>query len=135
MGGSLGVAVRVFDHDLPEGSEAKPPPRGSAGDLVAAAAFPNVPLFLWGDPQPAPGPKYQSAYFARFKDVWGHGDFCMWHPSSGNFMLLGRSDGVLNPSGVRFGSADIYAVMERCFPQEVAESLCVGQRRPQDHDE
>jgi acetoacetyl-CoA synthetase len=36
----------------------------------------------------------------------------------------------LNPSGVRFGSADIYAVLERCFPAVVAESLCVGQRRP-----
>lgn len=42
---------------------------------------------------------------------------------------------MLNPSGVRFGSADIYAVLERCFPQEIAESLCVGQRRPQDMDE
>lgn len=41
----------------------------------------------------------------------------------------------MNPSGVRFGSADIYAVLEKCFPDEVAESLCVGQRRPQDADE
>lgn len=49
--------------------------------------------------------------------------------------MLGRSDGVLNPSGIRFGSSDIYAVIERCFPGEVAESLCVGQRRPSDLDE
>lgn len=43
------------------------------------------------------------------------------------------SDGVLNPSGVRFGSAEIYNVI-RAFP-EVEDSVCVGQRRPQDHDE
>lgn len=49
--------------------------------------------------------------------------------------MLGRSDGVLNPSGIRFGSSDIYSVIEHSFPKEVAESLCVGQRRPQDHDE
>lgn len=49
--------------------------------------------------------------------------------------LLGRSDGVLNPSGVRFGSAEIYNVLETLFSNEIAESLCVGQRRPTDADE
>jgi acetoacetyl-CoA synthetase len=41
---------------------------------------------------------------------------------------------VLNPSGVRFGSAEIYSVIESYFPS-IADSLCVGQRRPSDHDE
>jgi acetoacetyl-CoA synthetase len=44
-----------------------------------------------------------------------------------------QSDGVLNPSGVRFGSADIYAVSEE-FP-EIEDSICVGQKRDQDVDE
>jgi acetoacetyl-CoA synthetase len=44
------------------------------------------------------------------------------------------SDGVLNPSGVRFGSGEIYSVMEQ-FSAAVDDSLCVGQRRPQDKDE
>ena len=44
------------------------------------------------------------------------------------------SDGVLNPSGVRFGSAEIYTVLER-FRDEVDDTLCVGQRRPEDKDE
>ena len=46
-------------------------------------------------------------------------------------MILGRSDGVLNPSGVRFGSAEIYAVMERFMNADhgVNDALCVGQRR------
>jgi acetoacetyl-CoA synthetase len=43
------------------------------------------------------------------------------------------SDGVLNPSGVRFGSAEIYAVTDT-FP-EIEDTICVGQRRPTDDDE
>ncbi|KAM0264286.1 hypothetical protein ACHAQJ_000775 [Trichoderma viride] len=134
--GSLGVPIAAYDHDLPEGSPGTPLPLGTPGDLVATAAFPNMPVFLWNDgPGPAPGPKYRAAYFERFAGVWAQGDFCAIHPHTGAVLMLGRSDGVLNPSGVRFGSADIYAVLERCFPQEIAESLCVGQRRPQDLDE
>lgn len=44
------------------------------------------------------------------------------------------SDGVLNPSGVRFGSAEIYSVLEE-FAKAIDDSICVGQRRPQDKDE
>jgi acetoacetyl-CoA synthetase len=58
----------------------------------------------------------------------------MTHPVTGQVFFLGRADGVLNPSGVRFGSAEIYSVIESYFPT-VADSLCVGQRRPTDHDE
>jgi len=47
---------------------------------------------------------------------------------------LAISDGVLNPSGVRFGSGEIYTVMEQ-FSDKVDDSLCVGQRRLQDKDE
>jgi len=46
------------------------------------------------------------------------------------------SDGVLNPSGIRFGSGEIYAIAEGpLFIPEVAETLCVGRRRPHDSDE
>ena len=44
------------------------------------------------------------------------------------------SDGVLNPSGVRIGTAEIYSVMER-FNDHVEDCVCVGQRRPEDDDE
>jgi acetoacetyl-CoA synthetase len=50
-------------------------------------------------------------------------------------MFLGRADGVLNPSGVRFGSAEIYSIIEAKFPDRISDSICVGQRRPQDEDE
>ena len=48
--------------------------------------------------------------------------------------LISCSDGVLNPSGVRFGSGEIYAVLEQ-FASVLDDSICVGQRRPQDKDE
>jgi len=47
---------------------------------------------------------------------------------------LNRSDGVLNPNGIRFGSGEIYTAMEQ-FSDKVDDSLCVGQKRPQDKDE
>ena len=94
-----------------------------------------MPIYLWNDTKPAPGAKYRSSYFSRFKDVWAQGDFCAIHPHTGALVMLGRSDGVLNPSGVRFGSSDIYAVVERWFANEIAESICVGQRRSTDADE
>lgn len=104
---------------------------------MATASFPNVPIYLWGDKTPTgvPGPKFHSAYFARFEHVWAHGDFCVFHPVTKNLTFLGRADGVLNPSGVRFGSAEVYSVLERNFADRVADSICVGQRRPQDNDE
>lgn len=138
QGPSLGTAIAVFDHDLPPDSSttASPLPPGTPGDLVSTKAFPNIPVLLWDDGPSAPGPKYRSAYFSRYDGVWAQGDFCAIHPRTGGILMLGRSDGVLNPSGVRFGSADIYAVVERLFSSEVRESICVGQRRPgRDDDE
>ena len=49
--------------------------------------------------------------------------------------MLGRSDGVLKPSGVRFGSSEIYNVLTKDFPSQIEHSLCVGRRRPDDTDE
>jgi acetoacetyl-CoA synthetase len=140
QGPSLGVHVAIYDSLLPDGVEGKEVPHGTPGELVATKAFPNTPCFLWGDKTTAggpaaPGTKYHSSYFARFKHVWAHGDFCVVHPVTGNITFLGRADGVLNPSGVRFGSAEIYSVIERRFADRVQDSLCVGQRRPQDSDE
>lgn len=57
------------------------------------------------------------------------------HPVTKQLVFHGRADGVLNPSGVRFGSAEIYRVIEGQFSQEIADSICVGQRRPSDSDE
>jgi acetoacetyl-CoA synthetase len=56
-------------------------------------------------------------------------------PSTGGLVMLGRSDGVLKPAGVRFGSAEIYNILTRFFPSEIEEAVCVGRRRETDGDE
>ncbi|PVI04358.1 acetoacetate-CoA ligase [Periconia macrospinosa] len=130
QGPVLGTKVEVYD-SLIETGPGKAVPDGEPGDLVATASFPNQPVYFWGDDS---GERYQNAYYRRFPHVWTHGDFIQFHPVTGQVFFLGRADGVLNPSGVRFGSSDIYSVIEAHFPT-VADSVCVGQRRPQDSDE
>lgn len=136
QGPGLGIKVEVFDQTIetPPGQivPGKAVPPGEAGELVATQAFPNQPIYFWGDEA---GTRFREAYFARFDNVWTHGDFIFIHPLTGGIYFLGRADGVLNPSGVRFGSAEIYSVVEAFFADEVGDSICVGQRRPQDLDE
>ncbi|PYI14766.1 acetoacetate-CoA ligase [Aspergillus violaceofuscus CBS 115571] len=132
-GMSLGVAVEVYDSSIEgEGVKGSSVPHGTPGDLVATAAFPNVPVEFWGA---GGAEKFHNAYFNRFKGVWTHGDFVSIHPVTQQLLFHGRADGVLNPSGVRFGSAEIYQVIEDEFATEVVDSICVGQRRPSDTDE
>jgi acetoacetyl-CoA synthetase len=41
------------------------------------------------------------------------------------------SDGVLNPQGIRFGSAEIYSITEAApFPSQINMTLCASRRRP-----
>ena len=70
QGPSLGTPIAIYDSLLSDGP-GKEVPDGTPGELVATAAFPNVPVFLWGDKTPAgiPGSKYHSSYFARFDHV------------------------------------------------------------------
>ncbi|KAF1991246.1 acetoacetate-CoA ligase [Aulographum hederae CBS 113979] len=133
QGPSLGTPIAVYDQQMEGGVgvKGKELPEGAPGEIVATKSFPNMPVFFWGDKG---GKKYFDAYFARFDNVWTHGDFIMVHPLTKQILFLGRADGVLNPSGVRFGSAEVYGVIEEFFPQ-IADSICVGQRRPTDNDE
>lgn len=134
---SLGYCVEVFDSTI-ETSESGPVPgkpitqAGEPGDLVCTKPFPTMPLYFYSDPD---GKKYFNSYFAKYTNVWTHGDFIQIHPQTHQVIFLGRADGVLNPSGVRFGSAEIYSVIERHFPSEISDTICVGQRRPTDPDE
>lgn len=134
QGPALGMAVSVFDtiSDGQTGAKGRLLPDGSAGELVCTKAFPTMPIMFWGDHA---SQRYFSSYFEKFQNCWTHGDFISIHPRTRQILFHGRADGVLNPSGVRFGSSDIYAVVEAQFADEVEDSICVGQRRPQDHDE
>jgi len=131
---SLGTPVEVYDQTFEggKGIKGKPVEDGVPGELVATKAFPNMPVAFWGENG---AQRYFDSYFARFDDVWTHGDFIMIHPTTRNVIFLGRADGVLNPSGVRFGSAEIYGIVDGLFGDKIADSICVGQRRPNDNDE
>jgi len=110
----LGMAVAVFNEN---GS----PVRGEKGELVCTKPFPSMPLGFWNDPD---GAKYKAAYFEKFPGVWRHGDWCE-ETEHGGLVIYGRSDTVLNPGGVRIGTAEIYRQVEQL--PEVVESLVVGQ--------
>ena len=92
------------------------------GELVCEAPAPSMPLYFWNDPD---GSKYRAAYFEVFPGVWRHGDYVLFHGDTGGVTFYGRSDSVLKPSGVRIGTAEIYAQME--LLGEIADSLAVGQ--------
>ncbi len=92
------------------------------GELVCEAPFPSMPLYFWNDPD---GKKYKEAYFTVYPNVWRHGDYIMVHSDTHGITFFGRSDSVLNPSGVRIGTAEIYNQVEELG--EVADSLAVGQ--------
>ncbi|TGO15124.1 hypothetical protein BTUL_0044g00630 [Botrytis tulipae] len=131
QGPSLGTPIAVYDA-LIESGQGVPVEHGTPGELVAPHAFPNIPVFFFRDPS---GSLYHSSYFSKYTHVWTHGDFVSIHPITHNLHFHGRADGVLNPSGVRFGSAEIYSIIEKYFGKEVQESLCVGQKREGDEDE
>jgi acetoacetyl-CoA synthetase len=88
---------------------------------VCTAPFPSMPIGFWNDPD---GAKYRSAYFEKFPNVWCHGDYVEL-TQRGGLIIYGRSDAVLNPGGVRIGTAEIYRQVERL--DEVVESLAIGQ--------
>jgi acetoacetyl-CoA synthetase len=123
----LGMAIRAWDYSGKDVTDS-----GEAGDLVCVKAFPCQPVFFWG---PTGVAKYHSSYFDKFEGVWAHGDFVRFNPITGGLIMLGRSDGILKPAGVRFGSAEIYNVLLKWFPEEVSDALCIGRRRENDVDE
>lgn len=81
----------------------------------------SCPIGFWNDPDRE---KFHAAYFSRWPGIWAHGDYGEM-TSHGGFVIHGRSDAVLNPGGVRIGTAEIYRQVEQV--PEVLESVCVGQ--------
>uniref|UniRef100_A0A8C9AM72 Acetoacetyl-CoA synthetase n=1 Tax=Prolemur simus TaxID=1328070 RepID=A0A8C9AM72_PROSS len=113
---NLGMAVEAW-------SEEGKAVWGESGELVCTKPIPCQPTHFWNDEN---GSKYRKAYFSKFPGVWAHGDYCRVNPKTGGITMLGRSDGTLNPNGVRFGSSEIYNIVEAF--EEVVDSLCVPQQ-------
>jgi acetoacetyl-CoA synthetase len=110
----LGMATDIYD-------ESGRSIVGEHGELVCTKPFPATPVGFWRDPD---GDRYRAAYFERFEGVWAQGDFAEQTPNGG-LVIHGRSDAVLNPGGVRIGTAEIYRQAEAL--DEVVESIAVGQ--------
>jgi len=110
----LGMKVEAFDDDGRSVVEEK-------GELVCTAAFPSMPVGFWNDPD---GSRYRAAYFEKYPNVWCHGDYVRL-TERGGMVVYGRSDAVLNPGGVRIGTAEIYRQVEQLG--EVVEALVIGQ--------
>jgi acetoacetyl-CoA synthetase len=111
----LGMAVEIWDDDGRPVLETK-------GELVCTRPFPSCPIGFWNDHE---GRRFHAAYFDRWPGVWAHGDYGE-ETAHGGFIIHGRSDAVLNPGGVRIGTAEIYRQVEQV--PEVLESIVIGQR-------
>ncbi|MFT4821977.1 MAG: acetoacetyl-CoA synthetase [Candidatus Azotimanducaceae bacterium] len=92
------------------------------GELVCKSPFPSMPTEFWKDES---GEKYRAAYFERFPGIWCQGDYAEMTANQG-VIIHGRSDAVLNPGGVRIGTAEIYRQVEKI--EAVIDSICIGQR-------
>jgi acetoacetyl-CoA synthetase len=111
----LGMSVQIFN-------EQGEPVQESRGELVCTKPFPSMPVSFWNDDKNKTA--YKHAYFERFKDVWAHGDFAELTAHNG-LIIYGRSDAVLNPGGVRIGTAEIYRQVEKL--DQVLDSIVIGQ--------
>ncbi|WP_454762257.1 acetoacetate--CoA ligase [Caulobacter segnis] len=108
----LGAAVEAWN-------EAGHPVIGEVGELVCVQPFPSMPLYFWGD---AAGTQYRSSYFSVWPGVWRHGDWLRIE-ADGSCSINGRSDATINRHGLRMGTAELYAAVERL--PDVADTLAV----------
>ena len=111
---ALGMAVEIWNDSGERVVEER-------GELVCTQPFPTMPLGFWNDPDDA---RFEAAYFEKFPGIWCHGDFAL-ETRHGGYLIMGRSDAVLNPGGVRIGTAEIYRQVEQF--DEVLEAVAVGQ--------
>lgn len=111
----LGMKVEVFNKkgELVQGQK---------GELVCTSPFPSMPICFWNDPDQK---KYHEAYFEKFPDVWAHGDYVEL-TEHGGIIIYGRCDAVLNPGGIRIGTAEIYREVESV--PEVIEAVAITQK-------
>ncbi len=110
----LGMAVEIWNDEGQPITEEK-------GELVCTKPFPCCPIGFWNDED---GSRFHKAYFAQFDNLWAHGDYGEITPQGG-MVIHGRSDAVLNPGGVRIGTAEIYRQVEKI--DAVLESIVIGQ--------
>jgi len=108
----LGIATEAWNED-------RQPAIGEEGELVCVRPMPSMPIYLWGDTN---NERYLSSYFDTYPGIWRHGDWLTVH-SDGSCTITGRSDATINRNGVRMGTSEIYAAVERL--PEIADSMVI----------
>ena len=114
QGRALGMDVQVYDDN-------GKPVIDAQGELVCCNSFPHQPVGFWNDEG---GKRYHSAYWEVYPNTWHHGDFVQL-TRHGGLVFFGRSDAVLNPGGVRIGTAEIYRQVNPM--DEIIDSIVIGQ--------
>jgi acetyl-CoA synthetase len=94
-GPMLGMAADVVDEN---GRSV----RNAVGELVVRSATPGMSRGFWQD-----AARYLDSYWARFPDIWVHGDWGYVDDSDGLWYLLGRSDDTIKVAGKRVGPGEV----------------------------
>ncbi|MDC6448515.1 acetoacetate--CoA ligase, partial [Alphaproteobacteria bacterium] len=116
---ALGMDVDIYDNDGNSLMQKK-------GELVCKTPFPSKPIYFWNDKNNI---KYLDSYFKKYKNIWHHGDYCEKTNNNG-YIIYGRSDATLNAGGVRFGTAELYRIVENI--DHIIESVAVEHKLPTD---
>ena len=109
---ALGMDIDIYDEEGNSIQQKK-------GELVCKTPFPSKPIYFWDDENNI---KYLEAYFNKYKNIWHHGDYCEKTKNNG-YIIYGRSDATLNAGGVRFGTAELYRVVDNI--DNIIESVAV----------
>ncbi|GFR02272.1 acetoacetyl-CoA synthetase, partial [Trichonephila clavata] len=110
----LGVAIETVDDN-------GKPLHGEIGEILITKPMPNLPICLWGDKD---GSIYREKYFSKYTGKFSMSDYGVLNPFTKGLRICCRSDETLKQRGCRFGSSEIYNIVET-FP-EVRDSLCVA---------
>ncbi len=121
QGRALGCSLFGFDDDGNEVFD-------SLGEMVITEPMPSMPVYFWGDENHE---RYRSSYFEKFPNQWCHGDWINLS-ENGSLVIQGRSDATLNRKGIRIGTAEIYAVLNKI--PGIKDSLIVNLERKEGND-
>ena len=114
--GSFAGPIPGIDADVV--NERGEPVRGEVGELVIRQPYLGMTMGVWNDPQ-----RYLDTYWARWPNVWVHGDWALID-EDGLWYILGRSDDTIKVAGKRVGPAEVEAAA--LDGTEVAEAAAVG---------
>lgn len=92
--------------------------RNQVGELVVRQPWIGMTRGFWKDPE-----RYIQTYWARFPNVWVHGDWAAID-QDGLWYILGRSDDTIKVAGKRIGPAEIESVL--VGHPSVSEAAAIG---------